>query len=58
MTSTLGVAIGDRFQIISEHESTRLVIDPYYLGIERPAEAGIIQVRPSEGRTADRKKAF
>lgn len=57
MTSTLEVP-SDRFQIISEHESTRLVIDAHYLGIDWSAEAGIIQVTLSEGRTADQKKAF
>ena len=58
MTSTLDVPIGDRFQVISEHESTHLVIDPHYLGIERTADAVIIQVTLSEGRSADQKKAF
>jgi phenylpyruvate tautomerase PptA (4-oxalocrotonate tautomerase family) len=58
MTATLDVPIGDRFQVICEHESTHLVIDPHYLGIERTADAVIIQVTLSEGRTADQKKAF
>ena len=58
MTATLDVPIGDRFQVISEHESTHLVIDPHYLGIERTADAVVIQVTLSEGRTADQKKAF
>jgi hypothetical protein len=44
MTATLDVPIGDRFQVISEHESTRLVIDPHYPGIERTADAVVIQV--------------
>ena len=58
MTSTLDVPIGDQFQVISEHESTHLAIDPHYLGIERTADAVIIQMTLSEGRTSEQKKAF
>ena len=35
MIATLNVPQNDRFQIISEHESHDLIIDPTYLGIER-----------------------
>ena len=58
MTATLDVPIGDQFQVISEHESTHLVIDPHYLGIERTADAVVIQVTLSEGRTTDQKKGI
>ena len=58
MTATLDVPIGDWFQAICEYESTHLVTGPHYLGIERTADAVIIQVTLSEGRTAGQKKAF
>src|SRR5215213_1155295 len=49
---------GDRFQIINEHGPDTLLIDPSYLGIVRSAEALIIQVTISEGRTVEVKQAF
>ena len=49
---------GDRFQVISEHSRDTLLIDPTYLGIDRSADALLIQVTLSEGRTVEVKKAF
>jgi 4-oxalocrotonate tautomerase len=48
----------DRFQIITEHAPSDLVIDPTYLGIDRSKDAIIIQVTLNEGRTVELKKAF
>ena len=48
----------DRFQIISEHESHDLIIDPTYLGIERADAAIIIQVTLNEGRSVELKQSF
>jgi 4-oxalocrotonate tautomerase len=58
MIATLNVPQDDRFQIISEHQSGELVIDPTYLGIQRSPEAIIIQITLNEGRTVDLKRAF
>jgi len=58
MTETMNVPKNDRFQIISEHVPSDLVIDPTYLGIDRSKDAVIIQVTLNEGRTVDLKKAF
>jgi 4-oxalocrotonate tautomerase len=58
MTETMNVPKDDRFQIISEHAPSDLVIDPTYLGINRSKDAIIIQVTLNEGRTVDLKKAF
>jgi phenylpyruvate tautomerase PptA (4-oxalocrotonate tautomerase family) len=58
MLSVLNVPKNDRFQVITEHASGGLVIDPTYMGIERTTEAVIIQVTLSEGRTVDMKRAF
>jgi phenylpyruvate tautomerase PptA (4-oxalocrotonate tautomerase family) len=58
MIQALSVPKDDRFQVISEHPATRLVIDPDYLGIHRSADAIVIQVTLNEGRTLEVKKAF
>jgi phenylpyruvate tautomerase PptA (4-oxalocrotonate tautomerase family) len=58
MLETLKAPKDDRFQIISEHSATDLIIDPTYLGIERSKDAIIIQMTLNEGRTVDVKKAF
>jgi 4-oxalocrotonate tautomerase len=58
MTATLDVPTDDRFQVIGEHGSTHLIVDPKFLEIERTADAIIVQVTLSEGRTVDQKKAF
>jgi 4-oxalocrotonate tautomerase len=56
--ATLNAPEGDRFQVITEHTQETLLIDPAYLGIERSADALIIQLVLNEGRTIEVKKAF
>jgi len=56
--SALKAPKDDRFQVITEHPTGGLVIDPTYLGIQRTANALIIQVTMNEGRTVDMKRAF
>jgi 4-oxalocrotonate tautomerase len=58
MISTLNVPKDDRFQVITEHRPSNLVIDPTYLGIKRSPECVIIQVTLNDGRTVDQKRAF
>jgi 4-oxalocrotonate tautomerase len=58
MIATLNVPKDDRFQVISEHAPESLLIHPTYLGIDRSAEALIIQITLNEGRTVELKKAF
>jgi 4-oxalocrotonate tautomerase len=58
MIATLNAPKNDRFQVISEHAREALIIDPTYLGIERSADALIIQLTLNEGRTVEVKKAF
>jgi 4-oxalocrotonate tautomerase len=58
MIGVLNVPKDDRFQVISEHAPGDLVIDPTYLGIQRTAEAIVIQVTLNEGRTVELKRAF
>jgi phenylpyruvate tautomerase PptA (4-oxalocrotonate tautomerase family) len=49
---------GDRFQVITEHGPETLIIDPSYLGIDRSADALIIQVTISGGRPGEVREAF
>jgi 4-oxalocrotonate tautomerase len=58
MITTLNAPKDDRFQVISEHLPSHLVIDPTYLGIERSKDAIIVQLTLNEGRTVEQKKAF
>jgi 4-oxalocrotonate tautomerase len=58
MITVLNVPKGDRFQVITEHSPGDLVIDSNYLGIQRTADAIVIQVTLNEGRTVEMKKAF
>ncbi len=58
MLSAINVPTNDRFQIITEHPSDELILDPTYLGIERSADCIIIQITLSEGRTVEQKRAF
>jgi 4-oxalocrotonate tautomerase len=58
MLSALNVPKNDRFQVIAEHSTDDLVVNPDYLGIHRSAEAIVIQVTLNEGRTLELKRAF
>ena len=48
----------DRFQIITEHAPTDLVIDPSYLDIARTADCLIVQITLNEGRSLEQKRAL
>ena len=58
MIQTINVPKDDRFQVITEHPASDLIVDPSYLGIQRSPDCIIIQVTLNEGRTLDQKKAF
>lgn len=49
---------GDRFHVITEHQPETLFIDKHFLGIERTADALMIQVTLREGRSNEVKQAF
>ncbi len=55
---TINVPKDDRFQVITEHAPTDLVIDPTYLGIARSADCLIVQITLNEGRSLDQKRAL
>jgi 4-oxalocrotonate tautomerase len=58
MAATINVPEGDKFQIITAHETDGLRIDPSYLDVDRSASAFIISITLNAGRTVDQKKQF
>jgi phenylpyruvate tautomerase PptA (4-oxalocrotonate tautomerase family) len=58
MLPTLKAPEGDRFQVITEHSPSDLVLDPNYLGIARTKDAVIVQLTMKEGLTVEQKKEF
>jgi 4-oxalocrotonate tautomerase len=58
MHAALKVPLEERFHIFTEHAPADLVIGPTYLGIDRSADATVIQVTLNEGRDADMKSRF
>jgi 4-oxalocrotonate tautomerase len=58
MVETMKVPPDDRFQVITEHDSSALVYDPEYLGIHRTDNIVFIQITLNAGRTLEVKKAF
>jgi 4-oxalocrotonate tautomerase len=58
MYAALEVPLEERFYIFTEHATAELVIDQTYLGIERSADAIVVQVTLNEGRDAEVKKDF
>lgn len=58
IVTVLKAPAGDRFHTITEHQPETLFIDRHFLGIERTADALMIQVTLREGRTREAKLAF
>jgi len=58
MREYINVPEDDKFQVITRHDTSELVIPKSYLGIEYSENIIFIQVTLNEGRTTDMKKAF
>jgi len=58
IVTVLKAPAGDRFHVITEHQPETLFIDRHFLGIERTADALMIQVTLRQGRTRETKEAF
>jgi 4-oxalocrotonate tautomerase len=58
MVDVLNAPAGDKFQIITVHDSDALRVDPTYLGIDRSAAAFTIDITLNTGRTVELKKQF
>jgi 4-oxalocrotonate tautomerase len=53
-----GVPKDDRFQVITEHSGSGLVIDRNYLGIHRSDDCIFVQITHNTGRTVEMKQRF
>jgi 4-oxalocrotonate tautomerase len=58
MIETINVPKDDNFQVITKHDSTELVFDPGYLGVQRSDGFINIQIFLNQGRTVEMKKAL
>ncbi len=58
MREHINVPEDDRFQVITRHDSSELVIPSSYLGIEYSEGVIFIQVTLNAGRTTEMKKKF
>jgi phenylpyruvate tautomerase PptA (4-oxalocrotonate tautomerase family) len=58
IVSALGAPKDDRFQVITEHPASDLIIDPTYFGIQRTPDCVVIQLTLNAGRTLEKKQAF
>lgn len=56
MVETVGIPADDKFQVITEHEGTRLIYDRSYLGIDRSDDAIFVQITLNGGRTTQQKR--
>lgn len=58
MTGHINVPKDDKFQVITKHDSSELVMPKSYLGIEYSEGIIFIQVTLNEGRNTEMKKKF
>ena len=58
LVATANVPADDRFQIIEEVESDRLIAHPSYGGVSRGEGLIVIQITLNAGRTLDMKRAL
>jgi phenylpyruvate tautomerase PptA (4-oxalocrotonate tautomerase family) len=58
MVEILKAPLGDRFQVIAEHESTDFSYDPTFFGIDRSPDQIFIQLTLVGNRTLEQKRNF
>lgn len=58
MAEVLNVPDGDKFQVLNVHDHETLRMDPTYLGIDRSADAFIIDITLNAGRSVELKQRF
>jgi 4-oxalocrotonate tautomerase len=56
--TTMGVPLAERFQMITTHPAEGLSIDRSYLGVDRSANALVVQIFLNAGRDAATKRHF
>jgi phenylpyruvate tautomerase PptA (4-oxalocrotonate tautomerase family) len=58
MVETIAVPADDRFQVITEHPSGRLIYDRHYLDVNRDDGIVLIQITLARGRPVEKKEAL
>jgi len=58
MRETIGIPEGDRFIIVTAHDSNELFIDPKYMGMRRTERFALVQIFLSKGRAVEQKQAL
>lgn len=58
LNEVVGVPDDDRHEVIAEHSPENLNIAPVFFGVERSADAVLIQITLNEGRDVQQKQAF
>jgi 4-oxalocrotonate tautomerase len=58
MVDVLNVPKGDRFQVITNHETSALRFDPDYLGVHRSDDCIFFQITLNAGRSVELKERF
>jgi Tautomerase enzyme len=56
--NVVGVFDDDRHEVLTQRDPEGLNVAPSFLGVERSADAVLIQITSSEGRTVAQKQAF
>ena len=58
MRETISIPEGDRFIIVTAHDSNELFIDPKYMGMRRTERFALVQILLSKGRAVEQKQAL
>ncbi len=58
LRSAFGVAEGNRFAVIHQHDGEDVICDPVYGGLDRSDDLVLIQMSVAPGRTPEQKAAF
>ena len=58
MVATIDVPVGDRFQVVTEHDDDALIFDPAFPDTVRSDGFVMIQITMRRGRTPEKKRAL
>ena len=58
MVATIDVPVGDRFQVVAEHDDDALIFDPAFPDTVRSDGFVMIQITMRRGRTPEKKRAL
>ena len=58
LVDACGVPPDDRFQLVTRFEAGAMILDPHFPGVERTADACIVEITFLGGRTPGKKRAL